>query len=204
MFGRSGSGILGLGNVLRSLVPASPFSRAMTNARWPVLPGLGGGGMPPSGGGGMPPFGGAPFGGGGMPPFGGGGMPPFGGAPFGGGGMPPFGGAPFGGGGMPPFGGAPFGDGGAVASRHRQSDDHLDAGAFVVPTDVNSHSFASALVTRFQDVRRWPVKFTPDGRISLSRDDVERLGKGSLDMGKRFLNGIVTDIRARRILREPC
>ena len=157
MFGRSGSGILGLGNVLRSLVPASPFSRAMTNARWPVLPGLGGGGMPPSGGGGMPPF-----------------------------------------------GGAPFGDGGAVASRHRQSDDHLDAGAFVVPTDVNSHSFASALVTRFQDVRRWPVKFTPDGRISLSRDDVERLGKGSLDMGKRFLNGIVTDIRARRILREPC
>jgi hypothetical protein len=173
MFGRTGSGILGLGNVLRSLVPASPFSRAMTNARWPVLPGLGGGGMPP-------------FGGGGIPPFGGGGIPPFGG------------------GGMPPFGGAPFGDGGAVASRHRQSDDHLDAGAFVVPTDVNSHSFASALVTRFQDVRRWPVKFTPDGRISLSRDDVERLGKGSLDMGKRFLNGIVTDIRARRILREPC
>jgi hypothetical protein len=89
---------------------------------------------------------------------------------------------------------------------------HFEAKAkpadFIVPQDIDADELAKAIQAKLRE-RGLPVSDAPDapalverkagGRVVVSGHHLLRLGDGRFDEGRRFVQGIVNRIRARRV-----
>jgi hypothetical protein len=110
---------------------------------------------------------------------------------------------------------------------HRQTRGHLERGGtatpagkdakkvsvplegIVLPPDIDAADVMSAIETKLGGAGKQRQRDEPDvlerragGRIAVSGYHILRLGDGRYDLGKRYMQRIVNDIRARRIQRR--
>ena len=93
---------------------------------------------------------------------------------------------------------------------HGRDDDHPGPEDCLLPDDIDPLILATAI----EDGRRGSfghrldgsgaaplaIQITADGRILVPRLCLERLGGGAVDRGKRLLDRVISDLRARRTL----
>jgi hypothetical protein len=96
---------------------------------------------------------------------------------------------------------------GGIVSGHGRDDDDPGPFGFVLPSDIDPVVLATAIEDGLRPSGRHQfdrpgaalltIDITADGRIVVPR---HCLGHGAVDRGKRFLDRIISEIRARRTL----
>jgi hypothetical protein len=115
----------------------------------------------------------------------------------------------------------------ALQQVHRQARPHLKTGGtatptskdvkkppetaeeFLLPPDIDPADVMSAIETKLGGAGKQRQRDEPDvlarktgGRIAVSGYHILRLGDGRYDLGKRYMQRIVSDIRAQRVRRR--
>ena len=95
--------------------------------------------------------------------------------------------------------------GSAASARH-----HADEADFLLPPDIDPVEVAMAIEAKLHGDRGLQrgcrsgalsaLATGPDGSLVVSADYVQRLGDGALSHGRRYLERLMKDIRARRVL----
>jgi len=96
--------------------------------------------------------------------------------------------------------------GGAPAAAPKRAKPDPAPADFIVPADVDADEVARAIQAKLREqgvpVHKPVLQRRAGGRVVVPAAHLLRLGDGSFNFGRRFVQGVVNEIRVRRVRRR--